>query len=115
MVETTILVPRPTAQSATEPTFGEPCAVEGRGVEVADPELPGTIDHGARRLVLDRLVQAADRRGPEGETPELDHPPRSSGTSSAGSRCWRSQFSFVAMCSSAEARARSACPAAIAS
>ena len=61
----------------------------------------------------DDLVEATDRRGPERQPPELDQSSR--GTSSAGSRCSRSQFSFVAMWSSAEARARSASPAAIAS
>ena len=47
--------------------FGEAVTIEGGGVEIADPSVPCSLDHGVRLGVRDRLQKIADGREPEGK------------------------------------------------
>ena len=60
------------AQSRAQPRLGESVAVERRGVEEADPGVPGRRDRGDRLVVVHRLEQVAEGRAAEPDPGDLD-------------------------------------------
>src|SRR5438445_682541 len=63
------LVARPPRERPPEPPLRESVAVERCGVEEANAALPRAVNRRERRLVVDRLEQPAERRGPEADHP----------------------------------------------
>jgi hypothetical protein len=62
-----ILVARIRRQRFAEPKLRESCAVERRGVEVADAAVPGRVDRGDRFIVRDVAIHVAERRRAEAD------------------------------------------------
>ena len=66
---------RAAAERAAEPPLRQAGAVVRRGVEVPQAQLPGAVDDRGGLVVVDSLVQTAERRGAERKPPDLDHSP----------------------------------------
>ena len=66
------VVARPVAQRRPDPSFRGAVAVQRRGVEGPDAEVPGVADRGDRRVVVDVREQPADRRATEAEAADRE-------------------------------------------
>ena len=66
-----VLVAGSSRERPTQPSLGQPVAVERGRVEVADARVPGRVDHRGGAVVVDRGVEVAERRASQPEATDL--------------------------------------------
>ena len=68
----TIILARAAVERAADAMLGLAAPVPGRGVEIADPAVPGGAEHRRRLVVLDPVEKVAERGGAEAELADPD-------------------------------------------
>lgn len=63
-----VLLTRPAGERCTHADLGETCAIEGRGVEIADAVVPGGIHRREGFLLRDVTKHVAERRRTEAQS-----------------------------------------------